>query len=131
MPNGYIELKNAQEARYIRYNHKYVTNNWLSISELRVFGNGKGELPATPTNFQVKRQEDRRNADLTWDAVPDAQGYVIYWGISPDKLNLSALMYDKPNYELRALNTDQTYYYQVESFNENGISKKSKVLSTE
>ena len=68
---------------------------------------------------------------LTWDAVKDATGYVVYWGIEKDKLNLSALMYDKPNYELRALNTDQAYYYQVEAFNENGISKKSKILYTE
>jgi hypothetical protein len=56
---------------------------------------------------------------------------VIYWGIKKDRLNLSALMYDTPNYELRALNTDQGYYYQVEAFNENGISAKSEILYTE
>lgn len=41
------------------------------------------------------------------------------------------MMYDQPNYELRALNTDQKYYYQVEAFSENGISKRSKILSTD
>jgi hypothetical protein len=77
------------------------------------------------------RQEDRRNADLTWDPVDDATGYVIYWGIAPDKLNLSAMMYDEPNYELRALNSDVAYYYQVEAFDENGVSERSEVLKTD
>lgn len=131
MPHAYIQLDNAVEAKYVRYNHIYCTNKFLSISEFRVFGNGIGEIPKTPENFEVNRQKDRRNADLTWDKVEGATGYVIYWGISEDKLNLSALMYDHPNYELRALNTDQKYYYQVEAFNENGISERSKILTTE
>lgn len=130
MPHGYVELEAPVEARYIRYNHVYCTNEYLSISEFRVFGNGKEALPETPANFQVKRQQDRRNADLSWDAVDGATGYVIYWGIEKDKLNLSALMYGEPGYELRALNTDNGYYYQVEAFDENGISKRSEVLFT-
>ncbi|GAB3342247.1 family 43 glycosylhydrolase [Marivirga atlantica] len=131
MPHAYIELDEPAEARYVKYDHKYCTNNYLSISEFRVFGKGHQAKPATPANFKVSRQSDRRNTDLTWDAVQDAAGYVIYWGIKKDRLNLSALMYDKPNYELRALNTDQGYYYQVEAFNENGISAKSEILYTD
>ncbi|MCB0571346.1 MAG: family 43 glycosylhydrolase [Phaeodactylibacter sp.] len=131
MPNGYIELPEPVEARYIRYDHVYCTNKNLAISELRVFGNGKGAVPAQPANFSIQRQADRRNANLSWNAVPGATGYVIYWGITRDHLNLSALMYGQASYELRALNTGQGYYYQVEAFNENGISKRSEVLYTE
>ena len=131
MPHGYIELKTPVDARYVRYNHVFCSTIYLSISEFRIFGNGYEAKPETPSNFAVKRQADRRNADLTWDKVENATGYVIYWGISKDKLNLSALMYDTPNYELRALTTDQSYYYQVEAFNENGISTKSDILFTE
>src|SRR5690606_38365721 len=130
MPHGYIELESPVEARYIRYNHVYCTNNYLAISEFRVFGNGKEAKPNTPKNFNVARAQDRRNAQLNWDKVKDAMGYVIYWGIEKDKLNLSALMYGEPNYELRALSTVEDYYYQVEAFNENGISKRSKILHT-
>nr|WP_262489301.1 hypothetical protein [Gillisia sp. JM1] len=39
-------------------------------------------------------------------------------------------MYDHPNYELRALNTDQNYFYQVEALNENGISAKGAIVNT-
>nr|WP_240614822.1 discoidin domain-containing protein [Polaribacter filamentus] len=131
MPHAYIELKKTAEARFVRYKHVYCHNKYLAISEFRVFGNGNEAKPATPNNFKVARQKDRRNTNLTWDAVKDATGYVIYWGIAKDKLNLSALIYNKPNYELRALTTDQKYYYQVEAFNENGISVKSEILSTE
>ena len=77
------------------------------------------------------RQKDRRNANLTWDAVKNATGYVIYWGIHPEKLNLSAQIYEQPNYELRALTTEQGYYFQIEAFNENGISQRSEIRSTE
>lgn len=131
MPHGYIELSESVEARYIRYDHVYVTTKNLAISEFRVFGNGKGDPPAKPANFAVVRQKDKRNADLAWDADPKATGYMIYWGIDKDHLNLSAQMYDQAAYELRALNSDQGYYYQVEAFNENGISERSEILFTE
>ncbi|AVR47476.1 1,4-beta-xylanase [Christiangramia fulva] len=128
MPHAYIELQEPVEARYIRYDHKYVTNNFLSISEFRIFGKGQGPKPKTPKHFKVERQEDRRNADLSWEKVKGATGYVLYWGIEKNKLNLSVLMYNDSDYEIRALNTDQDYYFQVEAFNENGISEKSKIL---
>ncbi|WP_142785526.1 family 43 glycosylhydrolase [Changchengzhania lutea] len=130
MPHAYLELESPVNVRYVRYNHVYCYNKYLAISEFRVFGNGKEPLPQTPSNFKAERQKDRRNTNLTWNKVEDATGYVIYWGISKDKLNLSALMYNKPNYNLRALTTDQSYYYQVEAFNENGISEKSPILFT-
>ncbi|TAI49783.1 1,4-beta-xylanase [Flagellimonas allohymeniacidonis] len=131
MPHGYIELDSPATARYIRYEHVYCSNKHLAISELRVFGNGKGKAPRTPKNFEVARQEDRRNVNLTWGEVKGATGYVVYWGIHPKKLNLSAQIYDFPNYELRALNTEQKYYFQIEAFNENGISKRSEIRSAE
>ncbi|MDX1406917.1 MAG: family 43 glycosylhydrolase [Saprospiraceae bacterium] len=130
-PHCYIELASPTTCRYVRYEHRYCTNNYLSISELRVFGKGHDAPPPTPANFQVTRREDRRDALLEWDAVPGAMGYMIYWGIREDRLNLSAQMYAKNQYELRALNIDQGYFFQVEAFNENGISDRSEILFTE
>jgi len=34
----------------------------------------------------VIRQKDERNADISWQKVPNAIGYNILWGIAPDKL---------------------------------------------
>ena len=128
MPHAYLELKSPIDARYIRYEHVYCKNEYLAISEFRVFGNGMKSKPKTPSAFKVERQSDRRNANLTWNEVKGATGYVVYWGIEQDKLNLNAMMYAQSNYELRALNTDQSYYIQVEAFDENGISKRSDVI---
>lgn len=130
-PHAYIELEKYERGRFVRYNHIYCSNKNLAISEFRIFGNGLEQKPEQPQNFTVQRKEDRRDALLKWDKVEDATGYVIYWGISKDKLNLSALMYEQNQYKLRALNTDVQYYYQVEAFNENGISTKSEILKTE
>ncbi|MEM6318177.1 MAG: fibronectin type III domain-containing protein [Bacteroidota bacterium] len=115
----------------MRYEHKYLTNQYLAISEFRVFGKGKGALLKTPANFTAQRDTDRRNAFLNWDKVADAMGYVVYWGIQPDRLNLSAMVYGENAYEIRALNTDQPYYFRVEAFSEHGISAGSSVLSVE
>ncbi|MCB0460963.1 MAG: discoidin domain-containing protein, partial [Flavobacteriaceae bacterium] len=130
-PHTYLELEKPEDARFVRYNHVYCTNEYLSISEFRIFGNGYEAKPEMPNNFQAKRQSDRRNVNLTWDKMDNATGYVVYWGIAEDKLNLSALLYDEPNYEIRALNIDQPYYVQVEAFNENGISERSKIIYIE
>ncbi|MEM1120055.1 MAG: family 43 glycosylhydrolase [Bacteroidota bacterium] len=130
-PHCYIELPDYQTTRFVRYEHKYITNQYLAISEFRVFGKGKGALPKVPANFTAKRDTDRRNAFLKWDKVADATGYVVYWGIHPDRLNLSAMIYGYNTYEIRALNTDQKYYFRVEAFSEHGISEESSVLSVE
>ncbi|MBL3656423.1 family 43 glycosylhydrolase [Fulvivirga sp. 2943] len=130
-PHAYIELEEPVEARYVRYNNLHIPHKYLAISDFRVFGKGHEAVPATPANFKANRQEDRRNANLTWEPSDSAIGYVVYWGIRKDRLNNSVMIYEKNAYELRALNTNQKYYYQVEAFSENGTSEKSPILETE
>ncbi len=126
-PHAYIELEKPVQGRYVKFKNKYFPNRYLAIGEFRVFGNGNGEKPLTPSSFIVKRQTDERNADISWDAVDDAMGYTLYWGIAEKKLNNSVMIYGDNNYELRALNKGQEYFLQLEAFNENGISKKTNV----
>ncbi len=127
VPNDYVELENPQRVRYIRYNNIRVPTPHLAISGLRVFGLGEGKLPATANNFKAQRKTDRRDATLTWNKVKEAQGYNVTWGIAPDKLYNSWLVYDENKLDLRSLNTDQVYYFKVETFNENGLSKPTKL----
>ena len=125
-PHAYIELEQPVKGRYIRFTNKQFPNRYLSIGEFRVFGNGNGEKPAMPTSFRVERQADPRNADISWDPVENAMGYVLYWGIEPDKLNNSVMIYNQTTYELRALNKGVEYHFAIEAFNENGISARVK-----
>jgi len=130
-PHAYLELIEPVEARYVRYRNVYFPNQYLAIAELRVFGQGKGKTLKAPRGFSAIRESDRRNARLSWKPVSEATGYVLYWGIRPDRLNNSVMIYDGSSYELRALNVDQDYYYQLEAFNENGISEQTKILNDE
>ena len=123
-----MELGTPQIVRYVRYKNIHVPMTNLSISDLRIFGIGQGKVPTVVKNFSVKRQTDRRDAMITWEPQPGAQGYNILWGIAPDKLYSSWMVYGKNSLNLKALTTDQQYYFSIEAFNENGVSQRAKVL---
>jgi hypothetical protein len=124
-PNAYIELPRPVRARFIRYENVHVSTPNLAISDIRVFGNGAGSPPATPSNFSVQRNADQRNALVSWSRSPGAVGYNILWGISPEKLYQTYQRFDDEgeNLEIRALTVGQSYYFAIEAFNENGVSK--------
>ena len=128
VPNDYVELSQPQIARYIRYKNLHVPTPYLSVSDLRVFGIGQGKLPKEVKKFSVKREKDSRNAWISWDSQPNCQGYNVLWGIAPDKLYSSWMVYDKNSLRMRNLDRDQVYYFSIEAFNENGISKRTKAI---
>jgi hypothetical protein len=41
------------------------------------------------------------------------------------------MVYDKNSLELKSLSVDQTYYFSIEAFNENGVSQRAKVVKVE
>lgn len=126
-PNAYIELDTPVDAKYVRYNNIKVPGANFAMSELRVFGLGYGEKPNSVSNFEINRQTDRRDVSFSWDAVEGAQGYNIRWGIAPDKLYQSWLVYDTNTHFMRCLDRDTSYYFSIEAFNENGISERSEI----
>jgi hypothetical protein len=99
----------------------------LAVSDFRVFGLGSGKIPKTPAQLVVKRDQDERNAFITWAKVPGVVGYNILWGIAPNKLYQTyQIWHNEPNaLELRALTVGQPYYFAIEAFNENGVSVAS------
>ena len=128
VPNDYVELKTPETLRFVRYKNIHVPTPNLSISGLRVFGIGQGKAPKRVSSFKVNRKQDRRDAMITWKKQPAAQGYNVLWGIAPDKLYNSWMVYGKNELELKSLTIDQTYYFSVEAFNENGISQRTSVV---
>jgi hypothetical protein len=130
-PNDYVELAQPQRIRYLRYRNIEVPTPHLAISDIRVFGIGEGKKPEPVTGFRVKRGNDRRDAMISWKPQKEAQGYNVRWGIAPDKLYSSWLVYDDNRLLLKALTTDQEYYFTIEAFNENGISKSSEPIRVE
>ena len=126
-PNAYVELAKPVLARYIRYEHIYVASPNLAISDIRVFGNGRGKAPRTPSALQARRDSDPRNAFLRWPKVPGVTGYNIRWGIGRDKLYQTYQVWAdaREELEIRALTSGQDYWFAIESFDENGVSALS------
>jgi hypothetical protein len=128
--NPYIEFSKPNRARYIKYEHIYSKTPNLAISDIRVFGNGSGKIPGVPTGFTVKRDKDQRNAFVSWKPVAGATAYNVRWGIQKDKLYQTYQVFvDQPTtMEIRSLTIGQDYYFAIESFNENGVSKLGEVV---
>ena len=130
-PNAYITLNQPVNAKFVRYKNIKVPGANLAMSEVRVFGLGFGEKPAKVKGFSVTRETDRRDVSFSWKPVKDAQGYNIRWGIAPDKLYQSWLIYESTEHFMRCLDRDTPYYFTIEAFNENGISEKSEIIKTD
>lgn len=128
VPNDYVQVDRPTRARFVRYRNIEVPTPHLAISDLRIFGLGEGKRPAAVKGLKVERHSDRRDALLTWEAGKNCQGYNIRWGIAPDKLYNSWLVYGKNELLLKSLTTDQPYYFTVEAFNENGISEPARLV---
>ena len=127
VPNDYVEIEHPAHVRYIRYNNIDVPMPNLSISAIRVFGIGSGKIPQKVNNFTGGRHTDRRDITVSWNPVKGAQGYNVLWGIAPDKLYSSWMVYNENELTMKCLTTDQDYYFAIEAFNENGVSERTYI----
>ncbi|TRX72570.1 family 43 glycosylhydrolase [Carboxylicivirga sp. M1479] len=125
-PNAYMVLKEPMEAKFVRYLNIEVPGKNLAMSEIRIFGRGNDKLPSMVKGLTINRNDDRRDISFSWKPVKGAQGYNIRWGIAPDKLYQSWMIYDVNEHFMRCLDRDTPYYFSIEAFNENGISKMTK-----
>ncbi len=55
--------------------------------------------------------------------MENATGYNIRYGIHPDKLYQNYQVFDVSKLDINSLNRHQKYYFTVDVFNENGITK--------
>ena len=133
VPHDYIEFAKPIRARFIKLESIHVSSGKFALSGLRVFGSADIPKPKPVQKFVVLRADtasgaDRRNAWLKWQVSDDATGYVIYAGIAPDKLYTSVMVYGSNEYYFNAMTRDIPYYFQIEAFNEAGISSRSEVF---
>ncbi|MGN6265212.1 MAG: family 43 glycosylhydrolase [Ginsengibacter sp.] len=131
VPNDYVELATPEIVRYVRYKNRHVPTPYLSISDLRIFGIGQGKKPSSVKNFSVQRRRDTRNALIKWTPQSNCQGYNILWGIAPDKLYSSWMVYNSDSLLMRNLDAGRTYYFSIEAFNENGISERTTAVKVQ
>lgn len=119
--NGYYEYTNGISARFIRVvGGKLPYGQVMRISGLRIFGNGSGEK-CEAAQAKAERVGDLE-AMVSWQPIENAQGCNVRYGIAPDKLYMSWMVYGAEEVKLTTLIKGQEYYVCVDSFNENGIT---------
>ena len=129
VPHDYIELKDPVQARFIKIENRKMPTGKFTLSGLRVFGKGSGGVPDTVKQFIVLRTEsDKRSAWFKWSPVENAYAYNIYFGTAPDKLYNCIMVHDANEYWFKGMDNQKTYYFTIESVNENGVSARSAVM---
>lgn len=98
-----------------------------AVSGLRVFGMSEGGLPQAVVPAAVR--VDGRTASIGWKGAAGAHGYNVRYGIAPDKLYHSWLVYDQTSLVLPNLNAGHDYWFAVDSFGEAGVTEGSPVLA--
>lgn len=118
LKHDYNEFEKPLEARYVKVtNIATYDKAKFSIKDLRIFGTTPKMKTTKVSDFKVVRNpEDRREANLLWSPVPGADGYVIRYGIEPEKLYNSYIVYGKNTLYMHSLNTAPEYYFEVEAF---------------
>lgn len=120
-PHAFSVLGEPVRARFVRLTGgRMPFDAPLAVSGLRVFGTGDGGSPegVTPRAFRT----DELSAQIDWEPSASAQGYNVRYGIAPDKLYNSWMLYGQTSLELPNLNAGHKYWVAVDAFNENGIT---------
>lgn len=129
VPHDYIELQAPIKTRYVKMVNLHMPTGKFALSGFRVFGNGMGAKPDKVKEFMVLRGEkDRRSAWVRWSPVSNAYAYNIYYGLSPDKMYSCIMVHSANEYYIKTMDKDLTYYFQIESVNENGVSERTGVV---
>jgi xylan 1,4-beta-xylosidase len=131
VPHDYIQLAAPVTARQVRIaNVRMPGGGPFSIRDLRIFGSGQGKPPTKTPTFEVHRDpSDARDAVVRWGILPDAEGYVIRYGIGEGKLYQNLEVRGVKEIALHDLNAESRYYFAVDAFNDSGRTLGTPVLA--
>nr|WP_317039244.1 discoidin domain-containing protein [Mucilaginibacter sp. L294] len=126
LTHQYHVMKTPLQIKYLKVTNYRVPGGTFAISGFRVFGSRSGKKPTKVNSFQIARDAaDARNVKLSWKKQPGAIGYNIRFGTKKDKLYRAYQVYGETDITIRSLNKDQKYWFAVDAFGENGITKGS------
>ena len=136
VPHDYVELEKPATARFLKMENLKIPTGKFALSGFRVFGKGGGVAPKmvedfVPLRADPKKFGERRSIWMKWRQNIAADGYVIYFGKDPDKLYGSIMVYGKNEYFWTGADRVDSYYFQIEAFNVNGISERTPVMKSE
>jgi len=122
-PHDYTQLNKPVQARYLRITNVHCPAQGLfSISGLRVFGKAPGPLPDRVKQFTIDHTTDERTVHIKWTASPNAEFYIVRYGVGIDKLYSSYQVYKDTQLDINALNSNTKYYFTIDAVNAAGIT---------
>ncbi|MFC1570134.1 family 43 glycosylhydrolase, partial [bacterium] len=117
VPHDYMELAKPVQVRYIRITNLFTPGEGqFGLRDFRVFGNPDAEFTQVDNVTVTRDPNDGRDAYLRWETVENADGYIIRYGIQPDKLYNHYMVYDTNRIAIHSLNHGIEYYFSVEAF---------------
>jgi hypothetical protein len=129
IPHELIVLDEAKHTRFLRITNMQTMSGKFSLSGFRVFGRGNSELPDEVSGVQVQRQNnDKRRFSLNWNKQENITGYLVRWGTAANKLNHSTMAFDN-QWEAGCFNSDSSYFFSIDAFNENGIKQGNTIYT--
>ena len=129
-PHDYIQLAEPISARYIRITNmgSMPGSGYFALNEFRVFGSKNSTIPAAVSSVEAKRLSDERCVNIQWKEVANADGYIIRYGIEPDKLWNNYQVWSGNSYPIKSLIVGQTYYFRVDAYNASGITEGTNII---
>ena len=122
---------NNEQVRFIRVVNKVkFASGKFSVTELRVFGKDDAPKLGSVGNFAAARGEDSRRIQITWDPVDKAEGYIIRWGATEDRMDHASRVYTN-YFDYGFFDTQSDYYLSVQPFSEAGLGENSPVVKVE
>ncbi len=129
LSHNFLVADKLTQARYLKITNYKIPGGVFALSGLRVFGYKNGKIPSVPDKVTVLRNEkDKRKALIKWEPVRNASGYNINYGISPEKLYHNHYVFGVDSLFIGNLHDEKKYYFKIQSFNESGRSKLSKMV---
>lgn len=126
-PHEYVVLDSPVDAAYVKIvNHHAMGKGKFAIRDLRLFGHAYGSAPSQTEAPSIERDsEDGRFATVGWTPVDDADGYLVRFGITPQFLNQTIQVKgrESAHLDLHILTKGVKYYFQVDTYNENGMTE--------
>ncbi|MDF2188732.1 family 43 glycosylhydrolase [Paraflavitalea sp. CAU 1676] len=124
LTHQYHVFKVPIKARYFKVTNYRVPGGQFAISGFRVFGKGTGVKPSQVKSYRVERdKQDARNVTISWPKQTGATGYNVRFGIHRHNLNRVYQVYGETKLTIRSLNKDQQYWFVVDAFGENGVTR--------
>jgi hypothetical protein len=117
-------------ARYLRLTNKgpVPANGKFAVSGLRVFGRDGSQPPGAVTGLNVSRLADERSVNVSWNASPGAEGYMIVFGTQGKGLWLHKQVIGGTSTRINALNYGVNYEFAVYAYGPGGVGSRSGSL---